>query len=175
MASLGLLVAGVAHELNNPTSYVHSNLELIEEYAERLAEVPRTTPAKADQTLRPVVGAMRVIGNPRHPEGLAGADHQMQGRHRANQENRAGSAHFSRTDDIGLIPVDLHEGIESTLNLLAKQYRNRIAIHRGIILPQVECHPTNQVNLAKCRSGHPRTRATSGSPHEGDCKSRHPG
>ncbi|MEZ5585010.1 MAG: histidine kinase dimerization/phospho-acceptor domain-containing protein [Candidatus Competibacteraceae bacterium] len=36
MASLGLLMAGVAHELNNPISYVYSNLEFIEEYTESL-------------------------------------------------------------------------------------------------------------------------------------------
>ena len=39
MASLGMLVAGIAHELNNPISYVHSNLEFIEDYIERLAGI----------------------------------------------------------------------------------------------------------------------------------------
>jgi two-component system NtrC family sensor kinase len=53
---------------------------------------------------------------------------------------------FSRTDDVGLVLADLHEGIESTLNLLAKQYKNRITVHRDYgNLPLVECYPS-QVN-----------------------------
>ncbi len=42
--------------------------------------------------------------------------------------------------------TDLHEGIASTLNLLAKQYRNRIVVHRDYgSLPLVECYPS-QIN-----------------------------
>lgn len=53
---------------------------------------------------------------------------------------------FSRTDDIGLVLTDLHEGLESTLNLLAKQYRDRIILHREYgYLPLVECYPS-QIN-----------------------------
>ncbi len=149
MASLGLLVAGVAHELNNPISYVHSNLEFIEDYTERLA------------------GMIETYSDAEHP------DDQV----RRRSEEREESARFettlktlreliasckdgtdrvkkivldlrvfSRTDDIGLVLVDLHEGIESTLNLLAKQYKERIIVHRDYgCLPLVECYP-GQIN-----------------------------
>jgi signal transduction histidine kinase len=53
---------------------------------------------------------------------------------------------FPRTDDIGLVQVDLHQGIESTLNLLEKEYKDRITVHREYgDLPRVEYYP-GQVN-----------------------------
>jgi signal transduction histidine kinase len=53
---------------------------------------------------------------------------------------------FARADDVTPVPVDLHEGIETTLSLLEKEYRDRITVHREYgSLPQVECHP-GQIN-----------------------------
>jgi C4-dicarboxylate-specific signal transduction histidine kinase len=42
MKSLGQLVAGVAHELNNPIGFVHANLQLLDEYVGKLVEGQRT-------------------------------------------------------------------------------------------------------------------------------------
>jgi two-component system NtrC family sensor kinase len=53
---------------------------------------------------------------------------------------------FSRTDDVGLVMTNLQNGIESTLNLLTRQYKDRIVVHRNYsYLPEVECYP-GQIN-----------------------------
>ena len=160
MASLGMLVAGIAHELNNPISYVHSNLEFIEDYIERLAGVisaPATpanpsgdTPNKRTTHLETTLKTLReLIGS------------CQEGSERVKKivlDLRT----FSRIDDLGLGLADLHEGIESTLNLLSHQYGDRIALHRDYgALPLIECYPSqiNQVfmnllqNAAQAISG----------------------
>jgi len=149
MASLGLLVAGVAHELNNPISYVHSNLEFIEDYTERLAGM---------------IKACSGAGHSDEHSYHQGNEQEERTRFEATLNTlreliascKEGTERvkkivldlriFSRTDDIGLVLADLHEGIESTLNLLTKQYKDRITIHRDYgSLPLVECYP-GQIN-----------------------------
>ncbi|MCC6135605.1 MAG: CHASE2 domain-containing protein [Candidatus Contendobacter sp.] len=144
MASLGLLVAGVAHELNNPVSYVDSNLEFIEEYAESLAGIVKvctTSCSLSDQNRRP---------NPTQVETLLQTLRELIASSREGTERIKKIVLdlrvFSRTDDQGLMTVDLHDGLESTLNLLAKEYRDRITVHRAYgHLPRVECYP-GQIN-----------------------------
>ena len=149
MASLGLLVAGVAHELNNPISYVYSNLEFIEDYTERLAAMAR---AYSDAA-KPADSAGRQ--EDARPE-IARVESTLATLQELIASCREGAERikkivldlrfFSRTDDIGLVLADLHEGIESTLNLLSKQYQDRITLHRDYgYLPLVECYP-GQIN-----------------------------
>jgi signal transduction histidine kinase len=149
LASLGLLVAGVAHELNNPISFIHSNLDFIAEYVERL---------------KGIIEAYEAIDIPDGParwrvEELrkqARLDFILQTLDELIASCQQGTERvkkividlrtFSRTDEIGPMKVDLHEGIETTLNLLTKEYKDRIAVHQDYgDLPQVECYP-GQVN-----------------------------
>ena len=149
MASLGLLVAGVAHELNNPISYVHSNLEFIEDYTERLAGI-----IKAHSCALHSADPVQHHGDQRQESTLVETTLKTLRELIASCKEGTGRVKkivldlrvFSRTDDIGLVLVDLYEGIESTLNLLAKQYRDRIVVHRNYrSLPLVECYPS-QIN-----------------------------
>ena len=152
MASLGLLVAGVAHELNNPISYVHSNLDFIEDYTERLVGIIEAYSADTGQFDAPD----RRRGDER--KQAAKYDATLKTLRELIASCREGAERvkkivldlriFSRTDDVGLVLADLHEGIESTLNLLSKQYQDRITIHRDYgYLPPVECYP-GQINQA---------------------------
>jgi signal transduction histidine kinase len=131
MAALGLLVAGVAHEINTPMGAIHSNNDIM------LRAV-----TKIRKNLEPDTNSevMRLLGI-------------LEGVCRNNETAAERIMHivrslknFARLDEAQRKRVDLHEGIESTLTLLQHQLKSRIRIERQFSeIPGVLCHP-NQVN-----------------------------
>ena len=149
MASLGLLVAGVAHELNNPIGFIHSNMDFIGEYVEHLKGI-----VEEYEAIDLPEGATRQQVD--RLKKRARLEFTMQTLDELIASCKTGTERvkkivmdlrtFSRTDDVGPVKVDLHEGIEATLDLLTKDYKDRITIHREYgDLPKVECFP-GQVN-----------------------------
>jgi signal transduction histidine kinase len=133
MNSLGQLVAGVAHELNNPIGFVHANIQLIDENVKKISR-PGATPeeiARAREALTKLVARSR--------EGTERVKQIV-------QDLRS----FSRMDQAELQEVDLHEELDRTIDLMQPRCKDCIAIERDYgELPRVRCYPgqLNQVFL----------------------------
>ena len=122
MASLGQLVAGVAHELNNPASFVHGGLANLEEYVKRFEEVIRAyeeVPIHDPQQAQ-CIADLRVRTQLEYllretPELLGICTEGSERIKRIVDDLRV----FARAEPGERAPTDLVDGIESTLRLLA--------------------------------------------------------
>jgi signal transduction histidine kinase len=127
LASLGRLAAGVAHEINNPVSFISSNIPPLRS---RIAELEGVIPPERSSLLDEIREFVDIMGR--------GAERTT----RIVGDLRT----FSRLGQAPFKPVDLHEGIEVSLRLLEPRWRGRVEIHRDYAdLPEVECD-AGQVN-----------------------------
>lgn len=145
MSSLGQLVAGVAHEINNPVSFIYGNLSHLQGY---IADILHILHLYQQHYPNPVIEIQEASDDADldfiQIDLLKILDSMQIGTDRI-QEIVLSLRNFSRLDEAEFKRVDLHEGIESTLLILQhrlKQQPNRpeiqIVRHYGQ-LPQVEC------------------------------------
>ena len=121
MRSLGQLVAGVAHELNNPIGFVHANLQLLQGYVDRLESEDAAVREKAREAIRKLITRSR--------EGTGRVKQIV-------QDLRT----FSRMDQAELQEVDLNEEVERTLGLAEPRFKDRVHVERDFgELPRVRC------------------------------------
>ncbi|OUL34807.1 hybrid sensor histidine kinase/response regulator [Nostoc sp. T09] len=153
MSSLGQMMAGVAHEINNPVTFIYANLAPAKEYIKDLLNFIELYRECHPQTHPKIQGWMEEVDIDYLQADLPKlVDSLKLGSDRIRQLVIS-LRNFSRLDELGTQVVDLHEGIESTLLLLQHRLKPRPE-HPGIQvvrdygqLPHVECYPSqlNQV------------------------------
>jgi signal transduction histidine kinase len=142
MASVGQLVAGVAHELNNPIGFVYSNVATLEDFTRRLRsmlEVYRQAPLpEADQArVQAEWDRLKVDYALRYLDAMTQGIRE--GAERARKIVRDLRV-FARGEDNVWQPVDLHAELESSLTLVNHLLKDRVVVHRKYgELPSVEC------------------------------------
>ncbi|MEG4025197.1 PAS domain-containing protein [Microcoleus sp. S13C4] len=153
MSSIGQMVAGVAHEINNPVNFIYGNIIPAAKYARDLLKVidlyqqhyPEPVPEIA-QELEEI--EVDFIADD-FPKVMAS---MQEGANRIKQIVLS-LRNFSRLDETARKVIDIHEGIESTLVILqhrlqSQQQRREIELIKNYgTLPKVECYPAqlNQV------------------------------
>ncbi|MBE9128130.1 MULTISPECIES: response regulator [unclassified Coleofasciculus] len=153
MYNLGQMIAGVAHEINNPVSSIHGNLTCADEYIKDLLQLLNLYAKHYPNPLSEVQNKANEIDIDFLVKDLPKLLNSMQlGTDRICQIISS-LRDFSRIDPGQMMTVDLHQCLDSTLILL--QYRlQQIGKYRGIqvikeygSLPPVECYPglLNQV------------------------------
>jgi len=152
MSSLGRLVAGIAHELNNPINFIYGNVDFLRQYMDDLLELVAAIDRAPD--LPPAVRAeIDRIKQRIEYDYLVEDSRKLLKSIRTGAERTAGIVrdlkNFSRTDGGDMQETDVIAGIETTLNLIAPLHRGRIAIERDYQpdLPLLVCNAghVNQV------------------------------
>jgi signal transduction histidine kinase len=142
MASVGQLVAGVAHELNNPIGFVSSNVSTLEDFVSRLRKIVdayRTASLPEADRAR-IAGEWETL---KIDYALRYLDPMLQGIREGAERTRkiVGDLRvFARTGDDAWQRIDVRDDIESSLTLLNHVLKDRVSVERRYgDLPAVEC------------------------------------
>jgi len=148
LASLGRLIAGAAHELNNPISFIYSNIFHLRNYVQDMEMV---LSEYSDVCSSPVSEIEDRISDIEELKKKLELDYIVKDLDRLVDDIGEGARRtkeiveeltgFSRSDDEKIKDTDINEDIEKSISLLTHYHKNRITIHRDYSdLPKIKTY-----------------------------------
>jgi two-component system, NtrC family, sensor kinase len=146
MSALGQMMAGIAHEINNPLSFIQGNLSHLDQYMQDMLHLVQAYETHYPEPPRSLQAEIEKADLDFLTEDLTKLLRSMTMGTERVQEIILSMRNFSRTDEAELKAVDLHEGLENTLLIL--NHRLKATSDRPAIqvireygdLPLVECY-----------------------------------
>ncbi|MEH2110137.1 GAF domain-containing sensor histidine kinase [Nostoc sp.] len=146
MSGLGQLVAGIAHEINNPVNFIYGNLCHASDYTEQLLEILRLYQLNYPHPHSEIQAAIEAIDFDFLVEDLPKIMTSMQLGTERIRSIVLSLRNFSRLDEAENKRVDLHEGINNTLLILQHRLKGNAEFPRIEVIkdygniPRVECY-----------------------------------
>ncbi len=150
MSSLGQMVAGIAHEINNPVNFIYGNIQCISEYIQDLFSLVSLYQEQYSDSICVIEERIEQIDLNFINQDLPLVLSSMKIGAERIREIILCLRNFSRLDEAEMKEVDIHQGIDNTLLILNHRLEPEIEVIKNYgNLPLIECYPAqlNQVFL----------------------------
>ncbi|HSF73686.1 MAG TPA: ATP-binding protein [Microcoleus sp.] len=146
MSALGILVAGIAHEINNPVNFIYGNITYVNDYTGDILKLLAMYQDRYPETDAEIEEFLEKIDIDFLREDLLKTISSMKVGSERIREIVLTLRNFARVDEAEKKPVNIHEGIESTLLILQHLTKEKPGnsaikfIKNYGSLPKVECY-----------------------------------
>ncbi len=153
MASLGQLVAGISHEMNNPVGFIYSNIKQLQQYTQRIESFIARQLSKSSRPLSSSAGQSRQSDIEQIRQILPDIKNLIEDTITGSKmikELVSDLRSFSHLDQAKWQLFNIHDGLENSIKIMLTQFKHQLTIQRSFQAAGVlECNPgqLNQVFL----------------------------